>query len=148
MVKYEDLERQLLDAKSQAEQADEEEQLARAAAAVARLTAPDDPTFMSSVDEASINRWPMGVMQRGGGIGSTAGSTSSSDRNALSRASISSAPWTSNGYGSDSESSHEKVRALEEKMSEVMEHVNLGDSLESADEGAVANKVIDASSHS
>ena len=127
---------------------------------MARLTAPDDPSYMSSIDEASVNRWPMGVMQRVGGTGSTAGGsaaaaaaggvgTSSLDRNGLSRASMaSSAPWTSNGYGSDLEAPHQKVRALEEKMSEVMEHVNLGDSLESADDGPAASKVIDSSPNS
>lgn len=143
MVKYEDLQRQLLEAKSQAEQADEEEELARAAAAVARLTAPDEP--MSSLDDAIIaGRWGLlgAATQSRGGMGSEAAQATgvAAVAGRGSRVSGQAASFnktlSGSGSGSDTEAPHEKVRALEEKMNEVLEHVNLGDSIDAQEEAA------------
>ena len=130
--RYEDLEKQLLDAKSQAEQAEEEEELARAAAAVARLTAPDQ------MDSDALG--PSTEDSEGGGIVQP----SSSGRRSSGRTVVTSRDEAAGQGGKASLASLSKgvlqphvarVRALEERMSEVLEVVNLGEETTEEDEG-------------
>lgn len=115
-----------MDAKSQAEQAEEEEELARAAAAVARLTAPDQEDSDSPIagnsgrDDSSSpsSQDPTGSVRI---PGSSRNDAMGAGRKAAGLASL------SQGVLQPHEA---KVRALEERMSEVLEVVNLGETVE------------------
>ncbi|GAX73890.1 hypothetical protein CEUSTIGMA_g1340.t1 [Chlamydomonas eustigma] len=146
MVKYEDLQNQLMVAKSQAEQVEEEEELERAAAAVARLTAPE-----TSGTSSSRLQTMAGQALRGASLLTALQTDNSRDASSLSgekyghpgvtlttgkkesmgqsgNAASSSARQESQAAVEPTLGPHlEKVRALEVQMNEVLEVVKLGD---------------------
>jgi len=99
MAKYDALQRQLLEAKQRQEHAEEEAELARAAAELARLTAHDSGGGNDEPD--------------------TLGASSSSEGESA-EAAASGAVAAVGGHDA-------AVRALEEELSEVLQNVNLGD---------------------
>ena len=126
MVKYEDLERQLRDAKSQAEQAEEEQELARAAAAVARSVSGGSSGTLSEDPECSLDEAAGAAVGSPSCIVSDAGETTGD----AAQAAVSGWGW---GVGSETppgaavQPHVDKVRALEEQLSEVRDVVHLGD---------------------
>mmetsp|Transcript_3050 Transcript_3050/g.8024 ORF Transcript_3050/g.8024 Transcript_3050/m.8024 type:complete len:678 (-) Transcript_3050:373-2406(-) len=72
MVRYEELEKQLLAARQQAEAAEEEAELAQAAAAVARLTAPGTPSTAAAPAAAAAAGAPAGAVTASAGSATAA----------------------------------------------------------------------------
>jgi hypothetical protein len=108
LCRYEGLQRQLVDAQAAAEIEEEEAELARAAAAVARLVAPDSP---SSTAAASPSSTAAGALSNG----SSRGGMSS-----LSSVDISAPVSDDEGSGPAAA----KLRMLEQELKEAREEVH------------------------
>lgn len=127
--RYEDLERQLLEAKSRAEQVEEEQELARAAAAVARLTAPSEPTTVPA--KTQTNGLDLAPVDNGASLLPVVPGRRRSREQATEQSSrrgpltTTDAPQLLAGKSSAVQPHMDKVRALEEEMNEVLEVVNL-----------------------
>ncbi|KAG1670756.1 hypothetical protein FOA52_013983 [Chlamydomonas sp. UWO 241] len=143
MVKYDALQRQLIDARAQADQVAEEAELSRAAAAVARLTCVTDgdssgtaTASSGSGDEAEGGGGPLGG---GGALNGAAAAVAAAAAGVPTLLAARGGDGRADADSVDDDStveSEEKVRVLEEKLSRVLRNVNLGDGAEEAEDEA------------
>jgi hypothetical protein len=120
--RYEELQRQLVNAQAAAEIEEEEAELARAAAAVARLVAPDSPTNNSSNNSSSGGNSSGASPGSSTGAGQAAGSNGNKGRGsgAASTASVSLLSSDDEGAGPAAA----KLRLLEQEVEEALQEVH------------------------
>jgi len=141
MVRYEELERQLMDARSQAEAAEEAAELARAAAAVARLTAPESTPCVVDGDVAASGPaegpGPGDAVVR---IGGTTVALSGAGRRGTTSKAVALSLSSADEADSAAAAQTAQVRELEQRVAAVYDDVTLGDDSDASPQAGGSGK--------